>query len=69
MEWLNKFFYNSGRRDNTILQTSYDNKWIKAEIEGDFTCPDCKEIMMLVSQETWGYAFCPKCKQYWKSIS
>jgi len=44
-----------------------DAGWVEAELIGDYLCPDCKSLMMVVSKDTWGYAFCVKCHKYWKS--
>lgn len=52
-----------------ILSTNKNARWVKAELEGDFLCPDCKTIMVIIGMEIWAYAYCPKCNQYWKSTN
>lgn len=44
-----------------------DIEWEKAEVEGNCKCPDCGSVMVVISRDTWGYAFCPKCESYWRS--
>jgi len=40
------------------------DKWIKAKMEGNYTCPECGSILLIVSFVGGAYAFCSKCKEY-----
>ena len=46
------------------LQVEDGFKWEKLIIKGDFSCPACKSLMIVIA--TWSpYAFCPNCQKYW----
>ena len=53
--------------DNTIKIT-HGSKWIDAQIEGDFYCPTCKSLLVVMLAGYLAgyipYAYCPVCKKY-----
>ena len=42
-------------------------KWVEAEIIGDFKCPNCGTLMVVVD-DRGPYAVCFKCEQYWIGV-
>ena len=43
-------------------------RWREAKIKGDFSCPDCGQMMIVIPTPGVAYAFCPKCMRYFVEV-
>ena len=46
------------------IEVKPNSKWVGAILKGDFNCPDCGEVMVVIAQLI-GYGFCLNCRKYW----
>lgn len=38
--------------------------WIEAKMKGNYKCPKCKKVMIIMCASHLAYAFCSNCKTY-----
>lgn len=58
--------YNMDELEEVTIRIYETVKWKEARLEGDFRCPDCGSIMIIIGPFK-AYAFCLKCEKYWIS--
>jgi len=50
----------SGKKETIEITV---NKWIEAELKGNYRCPCCSRIMIVIGGLAT-YAYCPHCERY-----
>jgi len=68
---MNELYHQPFTISGTITETqdidiniSPTVRWREAKIKGDFSCPDCGQMMIVIPTPGVAYAFCPKCMRY-----
>uniref|UniRef100_A0A6M3L442 Uncharacterized protein n=1 Tax=viral metagenome TaxID=1070528 RepID=A0A6M3L442_9ZZZZ len=70
---MNELYHQPFTVGGTIIETqdiviSPTVRWREAKIKGDFSCPDCGQVMIVIPTPGMAYAFCPKCMRYFVEV-